>query len=182
MAGARAKRPVGPARMAQAARVARSWADFAADAPDLAADGRQLLRRGGADEALLATVRGDGPPRIHPVSVGIVDGRLYVFVLPSAKLTDLEEDGRFALHSHQDPAAPSEFSVRGRAVVVKDAFVRAAVATTWPFEVDGTYRLFELRLEHAVIGLRPTADDWPPVYRSWSARTSASTSAPPTNA
>jgi hypothetical protein len=149
--------------------IAQPWAAFAAAAPDLAADARVLLRRGGGDEGLLATVRGDAPPRIHPVSVGIVDGRLYVFVLPSAKRTDLEADGRFALHAHQDAASPSEFSVRGQAVLVEDAFTRAAVATTWPFEIDGTYRLFELRLEHAVIGRRPTADDWPPRYESWSA-------------
>ncbi|TAK01261.1 MAG: pyridoxamine 5'-phosphate oxidase family protein [Chloroflexota bacterium] len=154
-------------------RTAQPWAAFAAAAPDLAADARLLLRRGGGDEGLLATVRGDGLPRVHPVSVGIVDGRLYVFVLPSAKLTDLEEDGRFALHAHQDPEAPSELLFRGRAVLVEDGFIRAAVATTWPFEVDGTYRLFELRLGHVVIGRRPTADDWPPVHESWSAPTTA---------
>jgi len=153
----------------RAQRIAQPWAAFAAAAPDLAAAGRILLRRGGGDEGLLATVRGDAPPRIHPVAVGIVDGRLYVFVLPSAKLTDLEEDGRFALHAHQDPAAPSELSIRGRAVAVRDDAVRAAAAAAWPFEVDETYRLFELRLEHAVIGHRPTADDWPPVYSTWAA-------------
>jgi hypothetical protein len=153
----------------RAARIAQSWAAFAAAAPDLAADARRLLRRGGEDSGFLATVRGETPPRIHPVNVGIVDGHLYVFVLPSAKLTDLGEDGRFALHAHQDPSAPSEASIRGRAVPVGDAFTRAAVATTWPFEVDGTYRLFELRVEHAVIGRRPTPDDWPPRYESWSA-------------
>jgi dipeptidyl aminopeptidase/acylaminoacyl peptidase len=153
-------------------RIAQPWAAFAAAAPDLAADGRILLRRGGGDEGLLATVRGDAPPRIHPVSVGIVAGRLYVFVLPSAKLTDLEEDGRFALHAHQDPAAPSEFSIRGRAASVRDDAVRATAAANWPFEVDETYRLFELRLEHAVIGRRPTADDWPPIYSTWAAAVS----------
>lgn len=153
----------------RAERIAQPWAALAAAAPDLAADGRILLRRGGGDGGLLATVRDDAPPRIHPVSIGIVDGRLYVFVLPSAKLTDLEMDGRFALHAHQDPAAPSEFSIRGRAVAVHDDDVRAAAAAAWPFEVDETYRLFELRLEQAVIGRRKTADDWPPVYSTWAA-------------
>ena len=157
-----------------AERIAQPWAAFAAAAPDLAADGRILLRRGGRDGGLLATVRGDATPRIHPVSVGIVDGGLYVFVLPSAKLTDLEEDGRFALHAHQDPAAPNEFSIRGRAVAIHDDAVRAAAAAAWPFEVDETYRLFELRLEHVVIGRRPSADDWPPVYSTWAAPPSGS--------
>ncbi|MEW5992065.1 MAG: pyridoxamine 5'-phosphate oxidase family protein [Chloroflexota bacterium] len=145
-----------------------SWTAFEAAAPDLAAEARRLLRRGGEDAGLLATVRGDQPPRIHPVNVGVVDGRLYVFVLPSAKGTDLESDGRFALHSHQDPDAPSELSIRGRATLVADSFVRAAVATSWPFEVDASYRLFELRLTGIVIGRRPTAADWPPRYSTWS--------------
>jgi len=156
----------------RAERIAQPWAALAAAAPGLAADGRILLRRGGGDEGLLATVRGDALPRIHPVSVAIVGRGLYVFVLPSAKLTDLEEDGRFALHAHQDPAAPSELSIRGRAVPVDDEAVRAEAAAAWPFEVDETYRLFELRLEHAVIGRRPTADDWPPVYSTWAASAS----------
>ena len=156
--------------MTGAERPSVTWATFEADAPQLAAEGRSLLRRGGGDGGLLATVRGEAPPRIHPVSVGIVDGGLYVFVLPSAKRTDLELDGRFALHAHQDPAAPGEFAVRGRAVLVEEDAARAAAAAVWPFDVDDTYSLFELRLEAAVLGRRPTADDWPPRYETWSAR------------
>ena len=145
-----------------------SWAALESAAPELARDGRALLRRGGgAEEGLLATVRGDAPPRIHPVSVGIVDGRILVFVLPSPKRSDLEIDGRYALHAHQDAAAPSEFSVRGRARHIRDTAARAAAASVWPFEVDDSYALFELPIESAVIGRRPTADDWPPRYEAW---------------
>jgi len=61
---------------------------------------------------LLATVRGDDPPRIHPLWVGIVGGRLYAFILKSAKRTDLQRDGRYALHTHIDPAAPMAFTER----------------------------------------------------------------------
>jgi hypothetical protein len=147
-----------------------SWAELEAAAPRLAADGRALLHHANGVGGLLATVRDDGLPRINAVSVAIVDGRLLVFVLKSAKRTDLDLDGRFALHAHQDPAAPSEFSVRGRARRVEDPAVRAAAATTWPFEVDDSYWLFELRIEAAVIGRRPTADDWPPVYEAWPRR------------
>ena len=147
-----------------------SWDELEAAAPALAADGRRLLRRGDAEEGLLATVRADLPPRINPVSVAIVDGRLLVFVLRSAKRTDLEVDGRFALHAHQDAAAPSEFSIRGRAVRISDPSIRDAAARVWPFSVDDGYWLFELRIEAAVIGRRPTADDWPPVYETWPPR------------
>src|SRR5512141_371905 len=139
-----------------------SWAEFEAAAPNLAADGRALLRWGAADEGLLATVRDELPPRINPVSVAIVDGRLLVFVLRSAKRTDLEVDGRYALHAHQDPAAPSEFSVRGRASLITDPAIRAGAARDWPFEVDDSYWLFELRITAAAISRRPTPDDWPP--------------------
>ena len=46
------------------------WRAFETAAGDLAARGRALLERTGSGEGLLATVRGDGPPRIHPVNVG----------------------------------------------------------------------------------------------------------------
>jgi len=145
-----------------------AWSEFEADAPALAAEGRRLVYARGNGEALLVTVRGDDLPRVHPVNVGVVDGGLYVFLLPSAKRTDLERDGRYALHTHQDPAAPDEFSVRGRAAVVDETDSRARVADAWPFEVDDTYLLVELAVEQAILGLRG-ADEWPPRYRRWSA-------------
>ena len=152
-----------------------NWAAFAAKAPNVAAEGRRLLvgaptaDGGDTGHAFLVTVRGaDVPPRIHPVTVGIVDRGLYVFVLDSAKRVDLAEDGRFALHAHQDQAAPDEFSVRGRARLVPEGALRDRVATGWFFEVDDTYWLFELRLQSAILGER-TADEWPPRYTRWSA-------------
>jgi hypothetical protein len=146
------------------------WSSFEAAAPQLAAGGTRLLHARGDGEALLATVRAAELPRIHPVTVGIVSGRLYTFVIVgSAKLADLEQDGRYALHAHLDPAAPSEFSVRGRATIVRDDAVRAAVAATWPFTADEGYALFELGVEAALLGTRRSAEDWPPRYRRWSA-------------
>ena len=145
-----------------------SWADFEKAAPEIAQEGRRLLRARGDGEALLATVRGDGPPRIHPINADVVGDGLYAFLLPSAKRTDLEQDGRYALHTHQDPAAPDEFSVRGRARAVDDPAVHARVADAWPFQPDGTYLLVEFDVEQAILGLRG-ADEWPPRYRRWSA-------------
>jgi hypothetical protein len=146
-----------------------TWAEFTAAAPDLAEAGRGLFYREGHGQALLATVRGGDLPRIHPISLGIADGRLYAFILKSAKRTDLEQDGRFALHTLQDPAAPSEFAIRGRATSVRDEDVRAKVAGDWSFQVDETYELFEFSVEAALLGLRDGADEWPPRYTSWSA-------------
>jgi hypothetical protein len=144
-----------------------SWAGFAAAVPELASAGASCLDRS-EGAALLATVRGDAPPRIHPVSVGVVDGSLYVFLLDSAKRRDLAEDGRFALHAYQDPAEPTEFSVRGRARLVNAGELRDRVAAGWFFEVDDSYWLFELRIESAILGERG-ADEWPPRYTRWSA-------------
>src|SRR5512143_3691852 len=145
-----------------------SWADLEAGAPAIATAGRQVLYGSGEGAGLLATVRGDTPPRIHPVNVGVVDGGLYTFLLDSAKRRDLAEDGRYALHGHQDPAAPTEFSVRGRARLVPAGELRDRVATDWFFEVDDSYWLFELRIASAILGER-AADEWPPRYTRWSA-------------
>jgi hypothetical protein len=146
-----------------------TWADLEAAAPAIAAAGRELLAKHGAASPLLATIRGDAPPRIHPVTVAIARDGLYVFLLDSAKRRDLAEDGRFALHCYQDPAVPTELSVRGRARLIGPGAVRTGVAADWFFEVDDSYWLFELRIASAILGER-AADEWPPRYTRWSAQ------------
>ena len=136
----------------------------------MAARGRELIYRNGDGEGLLVTVREAVPPRVHPVNAGVVDGHLYTFVQgKSAKRRDLDEDGRYAFHAHYDPQAPHEFQVRGRAVEVTDAALRASIAKDWFFTVQDSYPLYELMIETALLGERPTANDWPPVYTTWSA-------------
>ena len=144
-----------------------TWRDFASAAPELAAKGRDVLYRTGHGEALLVTVRGEDTPQVHPISIGIVDGGLYAFILPSPKLRDLEQDGRYALHAYFDPTAPNEFLVRGHVRRV-DAATRARLAPGWDWTV-GDAPAFELLVEDALCGDRPTADDWPPRYTTWSA-------------
>lgn len=147
-----------------------TWAEFEAAAPDIADEGRRRIYARGDGEALLATVRGDGLPRIHPINVAIVDGHLYAFVIGrSPKRADLQEDRRYALHTHQDPAAPSEVALRGHARLVDDGPERARVASGWSFEIDEAYTLFEFSIEVALLGARATADDWPPRYSTWTA-------------
>jgi hypothetical protein len=145
-----------------------SWAEFAAAEPEIAARGRQLLYRRGDGQGLLATVAGDGLPRVHPMNVGVVEDRLMVFVQDrSAKARDLALDGRYALHAHQDPNEPHEFLVRGRAHLIDDPTTRAAIAKDWFFKVSDDYPLYELLVEHAIFGERDTPREWPPRYRSW---------------
>ncbi len=146
-----------------------TWNDLATADPDLADAGRRLLTRSGIGQGLLATARAGGLLRINPVYAEIVDGHLLTFVQPgSAKARDLASDDRYALHTHIDPAAPDEFAVRGRAREVTDPGLRERALAAWAF--DGSrYPLYELDIEHALLGRRPTADDWPPVYTSWRA-------------
>ena len=149
-----------------------SWTHFETAAPALAAEGRRLLSRAEAGGALLATVRDDLAPRIHPIDVSIVDGRLFAFILSGPKRTDLERDGRYAMHTHLDPAAPNEFAVRGHAHLVTDPTVRATVAAGWSFEPDDAFGLLEFDVESALLGVRG-ADEWPPTYTRWRAASEA---------
>ena len=145
-----------------------SWEAFARAQPDLAARGRELLYQRGDGEAFLTTVAANGTPRIHPLNVGVRDGRLLVFVQAhSAKARDLESNQHYALHAHQDAEHPHEFMVRGQARLVTDPALRAAAAADWFYTVSEAYPLYELLIEHALLGERASANDWPPRYRSW---------------
>jgi hypothetical protein len=145
-----------------------SWDALERAEPDLAAKGKALLYQRGDGEGFLTSVARNGTPRIHPLNVGVKDGRLLVFIQGhSAKARDLEANPHYALHAHQDPAAPHEFMVRGTARLVADADTRLAASADWFFTVSDSYPLYELLIEHAVLGERDNADDWPPRYRSW---------------
>ena len=146
-----------------------SWAELEASEPELAAAAHDLFFRTGSGKAMLATVRDGGAPRIHPITVGIVDGELVAFILRSAKLTDLETDGRYALHAHLDLDAPHEAMLRGRAREVTDSALRTAAVAAWPFTADEGYRLFAFDISSALHGRRDSAHDWPPMYRRWEA-------------
>ena len=141
-----------------------TWAEFSGQAPELAEKGAALFARSG-DEALLATVREGEPPRIHPVTVGLRGGGLFVFLHPSSKSADLQSDGRYALHAYMDPAAPDEFAIRGRARPVRGDR-RAELAASWPWHVGPEVHGFELMLDEVVLGQRGS-DEWPPRYSTW---------------
>ncbi len=145
-----------------------SWSAFAAAEPGMAERGRELLYQRGDGEGLLATVAANGIPRIHPLNVGVVDGRLLVFVQGhSAKARDLAANPRYALHATWEADAPHEFMVRGQARLVADAAVREAAARDWFFTPSESYPLYELLIEQALMGERASANEWPPRYRSW---------------
>jgi Pyridoxamine 5'-phosphate oxidase len=121
-----------------------SWAQFRADAPEVAAVAIQLWPgitamdrdhepRGGGNEfviAYLATVRADGGPRIHPFCPILADGRLFAAIPRSSpKGWDLRRDPRCVIHALPGPA-DDELCIRARALEVTDTATRARVRQT----------------------------------------------------
>ena len=106
-----------------------TWQELAVAEPELAGQGSALLNQFGVGLAFLATVRGDGGPRLHPVCPVISGDRLYVLITPtSPKCRDLLRDGRYALQTFPQPKPGSdEFYVTGRARPVEEPAVLAAV-------------------------------------------------------
>jgi nitroimidazol reductase NimA-like FMN-containing flavoprotein (pyridoxamine 5'-phosphate oxidase superfamily) len=149
-----------------------TWAEVAASAPELAADGERLFRA--FTLAFLATVRADGGPRVHPVTVTVHDGRLYVFLVHGTpKRADLLRDPRFALHSFPsfprgtvDSYVDDEVVLFGRARPIEDAGTRAAVAAVHNDTVHERDLLFELGVERAQ---HKTRRDGRAVYIRWPA-------------
>lgn len=81
-----------------------TWTDFEAAAPQLAARVRERLDA--HSHKTLATVRGDGSPRISGTETAFVDGELWIGSMWHArKARDLRRDPRFALHSGSDEPA-----------------------------------------------------------------------------
>jgi Pyridoxamine 5'-phosphate oxidase len=80
-----------------------SWSEFEAEAPELAAQVRARLEAHA--HKTIATIRGDGAPRISGTETELSDGELWIgSMLDALKARDLQRDPRFALHSaSEDP-------------------------------------------------------------------------------
>ena len=125
-----------------------SWAQFAEQAPELAAFGEA---RFGSGVAYLATVRKDGGPRVHPVTP-IIGDDLFLFMEPtSPKGKDLEREDRYALHCavENSNGGNGEFYVMGRATRVHDAEERAKAVAAASYSPADRYILFKLTVERA---------------------------------
>src|SRR5256885_16271308 len=103
------------------------WDELVAAAPEFAE--RVRARFAGRKHCTMATLRGDGAPRISGTEVEFnEDGELYIGSMPGArKAMDLRRDSRLALHSPTadppdgDPGAwEGEAKVAGRAHEVSD--------------------------------------------------------------
>lgn len=125
--------------------------------------------------AYLATVRPDGSPRAHPVTVTLHGGGLFVSAAAGTrKAYDLRRDGRFALHAFPRFPDPSgrqdeEFMVGGRAEEVVDDATRAAVLAGLSDTVAPDDPLWRLMLDRAMhkhrVEGRLVTDRWRPEPR-----------------
>lgn len=142
-----------------------SWKNLEGADPELAAFGASRFRSG---VAYLATLRGDGAPRVHPVTPIVGEGRLFLFMEPtSPKGHDLRRDGRYALHSSVSGSsgASGEFLVSGQARVVSDPAERALAARQASYEPADRYILFELSAMSASSTVYN--DTGEPIRRRW---------------
>ena len=133
----------------------KSWAEFKHQNPELAMIGRRLLFQSDprVGYAFIATLRQDGAPRLHPVSVVLFDDRLFVLIPPSSpKCSDLLRDGRFALQAFPPPnnEAGEEFYLSGRAETIPDPTTRQALITDLGIKVGQEEVLFELLFDRAI--------------------------------
>ncbi|MDG4826070.1 pyridoxamine 5'-phosphate oxidase family protein [Asanoa sp. WMMD1127] len=138
-----------------------SWAVFVAEAPDLAVRVRAALNAN--KHKTLATIRGDGAPRISGIETMVAGDDLWLGSMWQArKAQDLLRDPRFALHSGtidpgDDPSSwPGEAKLSGRAEAVTDFDRFSAVVPDGSPDSMHLFRLDLLEVVHT--GLSPAID------------------------
>jgi hypothetical protein len=154
-----------------------TWEQFAAAQPELAQSGRDLLYQFGVGLAFLATVRGDGGPRLHPICPVLIAGRLVAHVIPSLKRDDLGRDPRYALHSFPTDSNEDAFYLTGRANPVTDADMVQDCSAQFLAErhldaeplgfSDGEF--FEFRIGRCLLTRSTGQGDWHPRHSTWAA-------------
>ncbi|HEX5825944.1 MAG TPA: VOC family protein [Candidatus Limnocylindrales bacterium] len=155
-------------------RPAQTWAAFEADSADIAAAVRRLLWIPGFGFGYLATVGRSGAPRIHPVDVGLAEGRLVTFIVSSPKRDDLRREPRFAIHATQSETINDEAAITGRAIEhAPDSALRAPAVAAMPFAVPDDHVLFELTIDTVLWAEYATPPVFPPRYHRWPPRGTA---------
>ena len=125
-----------------------TWAEFAQQAPELAAFGKARFQNG---VAYLGTIRSDGGPRVHPVTP-IIGDQLFLFMEPtSPKGKDLQRDARYSLHCSVENSSggEGEFYVRGRGTFTDDPLMREQAVRASSYKPQDAYILFVFTVEFA---------------------------------
>ena len=136
-----------------------------------------LYEHGRIGLGFLATVRGDGGPRVHPICPLVTDDGLYGFIVPGPKLEDLRRDGRYALHSETfpPPRHDDSFYVTGIAVLQNDPVLRGSLTQrllaerdlVTPWDGFESEELVEFRLDRCLLTLTHAQDDLPVGHTIW---------------
>jgi Pyridoxamine 5'-phosphate oxidase len=128
------------------------WLELEREQPRLAEAGRRRLL--GPGVVLVVTIRRDGTPRLSPVEPLVLDGELWLSMMPASyKVRDLDRDPRVLVHSviTGRDGAEGEYKVRGTVRAEHDPEVQRryaeAVAQTLGWApVPGRFRLFAVRI------------------------------------
>jgi hypothetical protein len=154
----------------------KSWSDFSAEQPELAEHGRKMLLRSRerVGLAFIATLRKDGAPRLHPISLILSQGHAYVIIpRASPKCADLLRDGRYALQASPPPnnEESEEFYFSGCAAQIHDPIVQQMLMDDTGITVEENELLFELFPERAMYTklLNRGAPDEHPIHYKWRA-------------
>jgi Pyridoxamine 5'-phosphate oxidase len=105
------------------------WMELTRRQPGLAELGQRRLL--GPGVVLVATIRGDGTPRLSPVEPFVLDGTLWLSMLwHSRKAADLLRDSRILVHSiiTSRDGGEGEFKIRGTARAEDSTAVQARYA------------------------------------------------------
>ena len=154
----------------------KPWNEFSKEEPELAKIGKHLLFQSHEHIGLafIATLRKDGAPRLHPVSLVFSDGHLYVLIPPtSPKCADLKRDGRYAMQAFppQGNQGNEEFYLAGHAVCTQDLSIRQSLIAGTKIHAEENEVLFELLLDRAIytrLENLGTPDEFPS-HRKWQA-------------
>jgi hypothetical protein len=138
------------------------WSELERLQPGLAALGRRRLLEPGV--VLVATIRGDGTPRISPVEPFVLEGVLWLSMLwQSRKAADLLRDPRILVQSviTSRDGGEGEFKIRGTARAEHDPelwrrYAGAVAASLGWSPEPGRFHLFAVGVEEVTLSVTTT--------------------------
>jgi hypothetical protein len=151
-------------------RAVASWKDFSEQEAEIAELAARILSKYGI--AYLATLRGNGWPRLHPISPAIVDGKFIIgIILGTPKLRDLDRDGRCVVHALPGPN-DAEICISGVAgKLISDEVERLAKSAPPNVRIGGSTAVFEIDVQQVnYTTYQPGPDSLPvPTKKRWTA-------------
>ncbi len=151
------------------------WSQFEASNQDLGALVRQKLIEPGL--VMVATIRGDGTPRVSPVNPHVWDGDLCLSLASTTrKAADVRRDSRVLVHNvvSRVDGADGELKLRARAVpetddTALDGFAASVKERTGWAPPPGTFSLFRLDINDVTFIERENRPAYAPGVTRWPA-------------